>query len=103
MAKRNDIQKSLLEQLAMKGASLEHYEDLISDYMDMWDTKNALTKDIKSRGVVFQDVSAAGHMMMKNNPSVKELVMVNRQMLSILKELKLSTDDAAVGGEDDDL
>lgn len=101
MLKRKDILESLGEQLALKGAALSHYSDLLNDYMELWDTKNALTKDIKKRGVVYKDVSAAGHEMWKNNPSVKELVLVNRQMLSILKELKLTTDEAGGGDEDD--
>ena len=100
--KRKRVELSLREQLAMKGASLEHYEDLISDYMGFWDTKNLLLKDVKKRGVVYQDVSAAGNLMWKNNTSIKELVGVNRQMLSILKELKLTTDDAS-GGDADEL
>lgn len=100
MAKRADIFKSLLDQLAIKGAPLDHYADLLGDYMRFWDTKNALLKDIKTRGVMYKDVSAAGNMMMKNNPSIKELVLVNRQMLLILKELKLSTADPGSDGDD---
>jgi uncharacterized protein YbaP (TraB family) len=99
--KRKDILESLQEQLAMKGASLDHYVDLLNDYMTLWDTKNALSTDIKKRGVVYKDVSSVGVEMWKNNPSVKELVMVNRQMLTILKELKLSTDEMGGGDEDD--
>ena len=102
MSKRSIIQASLQEQLALKGASLDHYEDLLSDYMNLWDTKNKLILDIKKRGVVYQDVSASGNLMWKNNPSIKELVLVNKQMLSILKELKLSTNEAG-GGDADDL
>lgn len=101
-SKRSLIKDSLLLQLATKGARLDHYDDLIDDYMTLWDTKNALAADIKKRGVMFKDVSSVGVPMMKNNPSVKELVMVNRQMLSVLKELKLSTDEPG-GGEEDDL
>lgn len=100
--KRKDILESLNVQLAAKGASVSHYEDLIDDYMTLWDTKNALAADIKKRGVVYTDASSVGVQMQKNNPSVKELVMVNRQMLSILKELKLSTEDAG-GGDADEL
>ena len=100
-AKRKDILESLEEQLALKGASLNHYTDLLNDYMILWDTKNALATDIKTRGVMYEDFSSQGVKMMKNNPSIKELVMVNRQMLSILKELKLSTDEMGGGDEDD--
>ena len=101
-SKRKEIDESLRDQLARKGAPLEHYQDLISDYMALWDAKNGLIEDIKTRGVSYKDYSAAGNVMWKNNPSIKELVGVNRQMLSILKELKLSADDKN-GGEDDDL
>lgn len=100
ISRKRKILDSLQEQLALKGASLEHYEDLLKDYMSLWDAKNALVRDIKSRGVVYKDMSAAGNLMWKNNPSIKELVSVNRQMLMILKELKLSTDE--VGGGDED-
>ena len=98
---RKKVRESLIEQLALKGATKDHYIDLISDYMKLWDVKNALQADIKDRGVTFKDYSSTGVMMQKNNPSVKELVMVNRQMLSILKELGLSTDNAGAGDEDD--
>jgi phage terminase small subunit len=99
--KRADILTSLKKQLALKGAALSHYEDLLSDYMELYDVKNKLVRDIKKRGVTYQDYSAAGKLIWKNNPSVKELTGVSRQMLAILKELKLSTDEA--GGEVDDL
>lgn len=41
---------------------------------------------------MYEDYSSVGIKMMKNNPSVKELTGVNRQMLIILRELGLSTD-----------
>ena len=101
-AKGKRIEKSLQRQLALKGADVEHYRDLLSDYMDLWDTKNALIANIKTRGIGYLEFTSTGNQVWKNNPSVKELVMVNRQMLTILKDLKLSTDDVG-GGEDDDL
>ena len=100
--KREAVKTSLLEQLAFKGASLEHYEDLIEDYLSFWDIKIKLIKDIKKRGIVYKDFSSTGVSMMKNNPSNKDLVMVSKQMLSILKELGLKTNEAG-GGEDDEL
>lgn len=94
---RDKVHESLLDQIRMKGAEIECYKDMLSDYMAFWDTKNLLIADIRDRGVVYEDKSAAGYMMQKNNPSVKELVMVNRQMLTILKELGLKTDEAGGG------
>ena len=98
--KRVDIEKSLKKQLDDKGATVNHFTDLINDYLSIWDVKNALVEDIKTRGVTFTDVSSTGIPMMKNNPSVKELVMVNKQMMSILKELGISTTD--IGFDDGD-
>lgn len=99
---RIQIENSLLEQLAMLGAMKEHYIDLIRDYTGMWLIKKALLEDIKERGVTYDEYNPQGHLVRKNNPSVKELVMVNKQMLSLLKELGLST--SKVGdGEGDEL
>ena len=101
--KRKKVSESLAEQLAIKGASIDCFEDLLQDYMAMWDTKNDLIADIRDRGITFKDFSSVGVEMTKNNPSVKELVMVNRQMLTLLKELGLSTENAMGGEVDDDL
>lgn len=99
--KRVDIEKSLKKQLDDKGATVDHFTDLINDYLSIWDVKNALVDDIKTRGVTFTDVSSTGIPMMKNNPSVKELVIVNKQMMSILKELGISTTDIGVDDGDE--
>ena len=98
--KRATIRNSLMKQLAMMGGNKDHFTDLVEDYMEMWDVKNDLFTDIKARGVVYIDVSSVGVSMQKNNPSVKELVTINKQMLSVLKELGLSTANARSGEED---
>ena len=89
--KKTEIAESLHKQLRDKGADLSHFCDLIDDYVLLWETKNALAKDIKKRGVTYVDLSSVGVEMQKNNPAVKEIVMVNRQMMSILKELGITT------------
>lgn len=68
--------------------------------MELWDVKTKLSADIKNRGVTYKDFSSVGIEMQKNNPSVKELVMVNKQMLSLLKELGLSTDKVCDAHDD---
>ena len=75
----------------MKGADLDHFNDLVGDYMRFWDIKTKLYKDIKKRGVMFTDNSSVGVPMQKNNPSVKELTSVNKQMLTILEKLDINT------------
>lgn len=97
---KTQVKNSLIEQLTQIGANIPFFEDLVEDYMCLWDVKNGLQTDIKERGVTYIDVSSVGVEMMKNNPSTKELTMVNRQMLSILEKLGLSTDKCKI--EDDD-
>jgi len=106
-AKRTTIYDALLAQLRVNKAVTEYNEDLLKDYMALWDTKSGLIKDIKKRGVTYQDVSAAGVVMWKNNPSVKELVAVNKQMMCILEKLGLLPDNdggmkGGSGGDADD-
>lgn len=101
--RRRLIEESLLEQLEMKGADMDHFVDLVRDYMSLWDVKNDLLEDIKKRGVMYRDFSSVGIEMMKNNPSVRELVGINRQMLSILKDLDINTKTVALFDDDDEM
>ncbi len=103
MATQKEVRESLLAQLEAQGASNEHFVDLIKDYMSLWKIKNKLVRDINKRGVTYKDVSSVGVEMQKNNPSVKELVMVNRQMLSILEKLGLSTENVNAGDTVDEM
>ena len=101
---KEKIRNSLIKQLEVKGAKVAHFEDLINDYLFLFDTKKLLQKDIKMRGVAYQTRSASGVPITKQNQSVKDLVAVEKQMVSLLKELGLTT-DAPTGEEmmDDDL
>lgn len=100
---RKSVKESLLLQLQIKGADVDHFTDLVSDYMALWDIKNKLIKDIKDRGVMYKDYSSVGVEMQKNNPSTKELIAVSRQMLAILKDMAITTDGAKAGDEDEEM
>lgn len=97
-----EVKASLIRQLQGKGADLCVFTDMIDDYMKLWEIKEQLAEDIRARGVVYSDNSSVGVRMMKNNPSVKEIVGVNRQMLAILDKLNITTDAARTeeAGED---
>lgn len=100
---KKQVKDSLLAQLKAKGATADYFTDLVNDYMTLWGVKDQLSTDIKERGVKFKDNSAAGNEMWKNNPSNKELVMVNKQMLALLKDLGLNeptVDDTGGDGSD---
>ena len=90
---KEKIKSSLIKQLRAKGAETAHFLDIIDDYMEFYDTKKALQEDVKERGVSYKTLSANGFEITKQNQSVKDMVAVEKQMLSILKELGLTTDE----------
>lgn len=99
---KKTVEESMIAQLTAKGADTPVFIDLVKDYMKLWATKEMLALDIEMRGVVYKDVSSVGVEMVKNNTSVKELIGVNRQMLSILERLNITTDFAPATEADDD-
>ncbi len=92
------IKESLIKQIEVKNANVAHFNDLICDYMVLYDTKKMLQKDIKARGVSYETTAATGQKIIKQNQSVKDLVAVEKQMMSMLKEMGLTT-DAPTGKE----
>jgi hypothetical protein len=102
--KRDKIEASLHEQLAAKGADIELFDDMISDYMRLWDLKEKLVSDIEAYGLTKCYKTATGTGAEKDNPSVKILPNVNKQMLMLLKQLGIKTDGVVKeGASDDDL
>lgn len=83
-----EIHQDLLNQLQQNETYGKHYEDLVSDYMALWDIKNRLIADIKINGVSIEwnNGKQAGK---KKNDSISELNKTNAQMLKILSELGL--------------
>lgn len=98
--KKAEIKESLITQLRGRGADVPHFLSLIDDYMFLYDQVQKMKKEIRQKGMTYDAVSAAGKEYEKENPAVKNIVVFSRQMLSILKELNLSTD--GVGALEDD-
>lgn len=70
--------------------------------MSMWDIKNKLIKDIKTRGVTVEYKNGANQFGHKKNDSISELNKTNAQMLKILNELGLKASDIMMVDDDDD-
>lgn len=102
---RKAVRKSLVEQLRAKGADIDLYKDQVNDYMMMWDLKEQLKDDIKGNGLRMEYKAANGGSVEKDNPSVKQIPLINKQMLMLLKQLDISTDKVVKegGGDSDDL
>ena len=94
------IRESLIEQLRLKGADVAHFTALIDDYVTYFNLVKKMKADIRKKGLSYDAISAAGKPYEKDNPNVKLLQQYTRAMLSILKDLGLTTDSV---GEDDDL
>lgn len=94
------VRESLIAQLRAKGADIAHFEALIDDYVEYFKIVKECKKDLKERGLTYEAVSAAGKKYEKENPSAKLLPQYTRAMLSILKELGLTTDNIAEEDEE---
>lgn len=101
--KREAIKADLLDQLARNGTVGEYYTDLVSDYMDMWDTKNKLIKDIEERGAVVDYESNTGKINKRKNESVNEFLKVNAQMTKLLDAIGISPSKIEDGDEDEEM
>lgn len=101
---RKRVRKSLQEQLEAKGADIELFIDQLNDYMAMWDLKESLKDDIQKNGLRLNYATSNGGKAEKDNPSVKQLPLVNKQMLMLLKQMDISTDKVVRdGGNHDEL
>ena len=78
------------------------FNDQINDYMTMWDLKEQLKDDIKEHGLRKNYLTANGGYSEKDNQSVKQLPLINKQMLMLLKQLDISTEKVVKDGEDAD-
>ena len=81
---REQIETDLTEQLKHKAIVGKHYEDLVQDYLSLWDLKSELVKDIQEQGI-----KVSGMHGPKSNPSINDLHKTNDRMLKILDALGL--------------
>jgi phage terminase small subunit len=95
---KKQIRESLMAQLKAKGADVDHFEALIDDYCTYFELVKKMKADIRKNGLTYMATSAAGKIYEKDNPNVKALPQYTRSMLTILKDLGLTTDKVA---EDD--
>lgn len=102
MATEKEIKQSLIEQLKNKNADIDHFLSLVDDYVFLHKQEKQMQKDIRIRGRTYEYMSASGYKSEKENPSVKNAIMYNKQKLAILKELGLTT-EKVIKPDDDKL
>ena len=60
-----------------------------------------MKEDIKEQGHFIKTNSASGFPIEKENPSIKNAIMYNKQKLSILKDLGIRTDNVIDDADDE--
>jgi len=97
VAKAKEVKYSLIQQLQAKGADVTLYRAMIDDYIWLYQQFHQMQTDIRKRGRTYTAISAAGKEYEKDNPSVKNVLLYSRQMVTILDALGLDT-KTVVGG-----
>lgn len=90
MATQKDVRAALERQLADKGMSYAHYQELVGDYVKLWAMAKKLQTDINKRGCKVEKLDSRGQMQRVNNESIDQLLKVQSSMLRILETLGLS-------------
>ena len=104
--KRKKIYDSLKEQLELSDNYNDYTEDLLQDYLTMYDTKCQLALDIEDNGVSLEYDNGGGQKGRKSNPSIDLLNRTNAQMLKLLDALGLKPSKmtkSSNDGDDDDI
>lgn len=87
------IKESLIDQLKAKDAEVDCFIDLIDAYIFYTKKEREMQRDINKRGLFFEATSSAGKTYIKDNPSIKNSVLYNKQRLAILEKLGLNVDN----------
>jgi len=87
-----EVKKSLIKQLEDRGANVHHFIGLIEDYVFYYKQEKRFQADVRKHGLTIKAIGAAGKEYDKDNPAIKAAALCNKQKLSILRELDLTTD-----------
>lgn len=99
--KIDNIKDSLIDQLVKKGADVDCFRDQIDSYIFYTQMERKMQTDIRKNGLSYKAISATGKEYMKDNPSVKNAVMYNKQRLAILAQLGLTIKTVEMDCDDD--
>ena len=91
------IKSDLMDQMERNQTYGEHFEDLLNDYMSLYEIKN-----IEKRGVTVEYNNGGGQKGIKKNDSIEQLLKANTQMLKILDALGIKAVQETDGEFDDE-
>lgn len=87
--KKKKIYDSLKEQLLLNDNYNDYTEDLLQDYLTMYEVKSQLALDIENNGISIEYDNGGGQRGRKGNSSIDLLNRTNAQMLKLLDSLGL--------------
>lgn len=94
-----EVEESLKRQLEDRGADVSHFLGLIDDYIFYYKQEKKLQAEVRKNGITIKATSASGKTYDKENPAIKAAALCNKQKLSILRELDLTTDNVPAPDE----
>ena len=97
----DELREDLQAHLENIGAYGKYYDDLVEDYIRLYEMKNMLWQDIQERGVTVEWRNSETSHGRKKNDSVNEYQKTNMQMLKIQNHLGINTKDLVTGGDED--
>lgn len=101
--KKNDLMREdLTDQLQRLEKFESYFVDMIEDYIDYVNLKDALKRDIKRNGIRYKKTTGNGFQVDVPNESVRNLQQVTGLMLKILHELGLQEPELVVIPEDEE-
>ena len=86
---RKKVKDSILAALVAKGMDSPYFLELVEDYMDLWDIKTKLRKDLQERGPVVEWQNGANQKGLRKNDSVVEYPKISKRMTNILRQLEI--------------
>lgn len=93
---KQTIREDLLDALQRRGVNGKQFEDMVEDYISLWEVKEKLIQDIKKRGPVVDCTLSNGTVNKRKNESVGDLLKVNMQMLKILEALRVKAPEGEI-------
>ncbi len=97
-----NIKSSLLEELKNKNNRTPFFENLVEDYMSLYETKEQAKKEIEEKGVMVEYQNGATQKGWKKNEMIDVTLKVNQQMIKILDKLDINA-NKDLGVDDDEL
>lgn len=99
--KYKELKADMLANLEARGLVEKVYTDKVNEYMDLWEQRIKLERDIRERGISVLDEKRG---MMVENRSISLEVQVSRQMLAIYQALGFKDQalSSKAGAMDDD-